>query len=109
MKKIPKELLKSAQRREMWKNALRVIDRIEKVLPISSVHLRGSFKTKKKRPADVDFIVLLKTRERNPKAKWSVDFVIAPDNKYGKYVLDDATKWMKQKYGSKKSSVIKLR
>jgi predicted nucleotidyltransferase len=59
--KIPKKLLKSSYRKEMWKNVEKVVARIEKVLPISSMHLVGSFAAKKRRPADVDFIVLLHT------------------------------------------------
>jgi len=107
--KIPKRLLNSRHRNELWKNADKIIKKLENVLPISSVYLRGSFAAQKKRPADVDFIILLKTKETNPRAKWSVDFVIVPDNKYGAFVLDDATKWMKQKYGAKNSAVIKLK
>jgi len=43
------------------------------------------------------------------KFNWSVDFVVAPDGKHGEYILEDAEKWMKQKYGTKKSAVIKLK
>ncbi len=68
----------------------------------------GSFTTGKKRPAGVDFILLLKTKG-NSKSKWSVDVVLAPDNSHGDYILEDAHKWMKQKYGSKKSAVIRLK
>ncbi len=106
--KVPKKLLQSSYRKEMWKNVNRVVARIEKVLPISSMHLVGSFASKKRRPADVDFIVLLHT-PRQKTRNWSVDLVIAPDNKHGKYVLEDCTKWMKQKYGSKKSVALRLR
>lgn len=78
------------------------------MIPISSIHLMGSFTTNKKRPADVDFILLLKTNKK-AKSNWSVDIVLAPDNKHGDTILEDAEKWMKQKYGTKKSSVIKLK
>ena len=74
-----------------------------------NVNVLGSFSTKKTRPADVDFIVLLKTPEQKKKTKWSVDLVIAPDNEYGKFVLKDADLWTKEKYGLKKSATIKLR
>lgn len=106
---IPKTLLKTKYRKEMWANSQKILKKLEKVLPISSIHLRGSFTTKKKRPADVDFIILLNTKESRQKAKWSVDFVIAPENRYGNLVLKDAEDWMKQKYGAKKSAVIKLK
>jgi hypothetical protein len=103
-----KKLLISPYRKELWKNSQEFIKEIKKVVPISSVHLLGSFTTKKKRPADVDFIVLLKTK-KNIKSKWSVDIVLAPDNEHGEFVLQDAKKWMKQKYGTKKSAVVKLK
>jgi hypothetical protein len=48
--KIPKKLLKSSYRKEMWKNVEKVVARIEKVLPISSMHLVGSFAAKKDDP-----------------------------------------------------------
>ncbi len=106
--KIPKNLLNSKYRKEMWKNSQKIIKAIEKVLPISSAYLLGSFTTKKRRPGDVDFIILLQTKD-NSKSKWSVDLAIAPDNKHGEFILEDVKKWMKQKYGSKKSAVIKIK
>lgn len=108
--KIPKEILNSDYRREMWKNSNNIINQIEKTIPISSAYLLGSFASTKKRPADVDFIILLKSKKGSKsKSNWSVDMVIAPDNKHGEFILEDAKKWMKQKYGSKKSAVIKLK
>lgn len=106
MSKVPsKKLLKSSYRKELWKNAKEIINKIEKVLPIASMHLTGSFVSKKRRPADVDFIVMLKT-PINKSSKWSLDLVIAPDNSHGKELLEDNKKWMKQKYGAKKSEVV---
>ena len=108
MKSIPKKLLNSPYRRELWENSKGFIRKVEKIIPISSLHLLGSFTTKKKRPADVDFILLLKTNKNN-NSNWSVDIVLAPDNKHGDFILEDAKKWMKQKYGAKKSSVTRLK
>ncbi|MFA6918908.1 MAG: hypothetical protein WC244_02205 [Patescibacteria group bacterium] len=105
---IPKNLIATKYRKELWDNSQKIIKKIEKTLPISSAYLFGSFTTKKKRPADVDFILLLQTKDK-PESKWSVDMVIAPQNKHGDSVFEDAQKWMKQKYGSKKSAVIKLK
>jgi hypothetical protein len=105
---IPSHLLKSQYRQELWKNAKRVIGKLEKVIPISEAYLLGSFATPKKRPADVDFILLLKSKDRR-NANWSVDLVLAPDNAHGNVILEDAKKWMKQKYGAKKSAVIRLK
>lgn len=108
--KLPKELLNTKQRREMWKNAKIVLGKIEKVLPVSSVHLLGSFTTAKIRPQDVDVIVLVSTKSKGKKKeKWLVDFQIVPDNDYGEWMLEECRKWMKHKYGAKKSAVIKLK
>ena len=106
--KIPTKLLKSSYRKELWSNAEQILAKIEKVIPISSMHLLGSFTTKKRRPANVDFIIMLHTPSEN-RSKWSLDIAIAPDNQYGEKILEDAKKWMKQKYGSKKSAVIKFK
>jgi len=107
--KIPKRLINSKYRRELWRQSQKTIRKLARVLPISEIYLRGSFTTQKKRPADVDFIILLKTKTRNHREKWSVDFVVVPDNAYGNFILEDAGKWMRQKYGTKKSAFLKLK
>lgn len=107
--KPPKKLLTSSYRKEMWKNIEEIVKKVEKVLPISSMHLMGSFASTKRRPADVDFIIILQTPAKRKNSKWSLDLVIAPDNKHGKELLEDNRKWMKQKYGAKKSEVVQLR
>ena len=104
-----KELLKSRYRREMWKNARSVLKKLENVLPISSVYLLGSFTTAKRRPQDIDVIIFLKAKTKRKKEKWSVDFQLVPDNRYGNWMLGECKKWMKYKYGAKKSAVIKLK
>ena len=105
-KEIPKELLETEYRRAMWKNATRIFSRIEKVIPIREAYVMGSFTAKKTRPADVDFMLLLKTSEKDKNAKWSLDLVIVPDNKYGKAVSADNDKWVKQRYGKKAVRII---
>ena len=107
-KELPKELLANEYRRVMWKNAKRIFSRIEKVIPIREAHVMGSFTVKKTRPADVDLMLLLKTPEKDKSAKWSLDLVIAPDNRYGKAVSADNDKWVKQRYG-KKAVRIKIK
>jgi len=82
--------------------------RIEKILPIKEMYLIGSFASKKRRPADIDFVIMLKT-DKHKTAKWSFDLVMAPDNSYGEYVLKDVKQWVKQKYGVKKSEVVRIR
>lgn len=107
--KIPKELLRTRYRKEMWNNAQRILKKLEKTLPIESAYLLGSFTTPKKRPADVDVLLLLHLKEPKQKAAWSLDLVLTPNNTYGAFVLEDAKKWMKQKYGTKKSAVLRLK
>lgn len=104
---IPKKLINSKYRKELWKNSQNFIKKIKKTIPVSSIYLLGSFSSKKRRPADVDFIILLKTKERS-QANWSVDLVIAPDNDHGKFVLEDAHKWMKQKYGKENFEITRI-
>ncbi len=93
----------------MWRNIKLVMKKIENIVPVQSAHVLGSFTTKKTRPADVDFIFLIHTKEKNKKAKWSIDLTIAPDNKYGRFMLEDADKWVKEKYGLDKSVTVKLK
>lgn len=102
-----KKLLRSNYRKEMWRNVNEIARKIKKALPIASMHLMGSFSSNKRRPADVDFIVMLKTPVKRKHARWSLDLVIAPDNKHGQELLEDNKKWMRQKYGYKNSEVIR--
>lgn len=106
---IPKELLDTKYRKELLKKLQKTIKKLEKVLPISSIYLLGSFTTAKRRPQDIDIIVLLKTKSKNKNEEWSIDFQLVPDNKYGGWMLSECKKWMKYKYGLKKSAVIKLK
>ena len=99
--KTPKKLITNKHRRELWSNASAIYNKISKVLPLSEAYLMGSFTTIKKRPADIDFILILKTKAK-AKSKWSLDLVIVPDNAHGKEVVADTKKWMRQKYGKKK-------
>lgn len=93
----------------MWKHAQDMLKKFEKIVPVKAAYVLGSFTTKKRRPADVDFILLVETKPKHPNAHWSVDFVISPANSCGKHVLEDAQKWMKQKYGTKKSALYKIK
>ncbi|GEM_PF-1692709 len=106
---VPKRLFKTKYRKELWVNAKRIVRQLDNVIPIEHAYVMGSFTTKKKRPGDVDFIVLLQTSEKNKKAKWCVDLVIAPDNAYGKYVLADEDKWVRGRYGLKKSTIVRIK
>jgi predicted nucleotidyltransferase len=106
--KIPKKFLKTKYREVMWKNYVKIIKLIEKDIPISSAYLVGSFSSDKKRPADVDLLILMKTKKQI-KEKWAIDLEIVPDNEFGEECLEDVEDWVKEKYGKKHSEVIKLK
>lgn len=106
---VPKKLLSSPYRKEMWRNAKQVMKRLNGVVKVQRAYVMGSFTTKKKRPGDVDFIILLQVAEKNLKSKWCVDLVIAPDNKYGQYVLEDEDSWVKKRYGLKNSTIVRIK
>jgi hypothetical protein len=93
----------------MWQNAQAMLVELEKVLSIEEAYVMGSFTTKKSRPADVDFVILLKVKEENPEATWSVDLVIAPNNAYGRLVQKDAEQWTKKKYRLKNYAMTRLK
>lgn len=107
-KKIPKGLIKSKYRKEMWKHSNEIMKKIEKHLSISSAYLIGSFSSNKKRPSDVDLILLLKTKEKKNK-KWALDIEIVPENKFGEEALEDIKKLTQQRYGKKNSTIVKLK
>lgn len=108
MKKIPAKLLRSRYRKNLWKEAVEVINNLEKIVPISGLYLMGSYATKKKKPADIDFIVLLKTKSKQKK-QFALDFVIIPDNKHGSKIMKETKNWMKQRYGEGKFDFLELK
>ena len=104
----PTKLLSSKYRKDMWQKVLPSLKKMIKHLPVKDVYVIGSFSTKKRRPADVDFMVLFKTKGKKNE-KWSFDFVVAPDNEHGELVLEDIQKWMRQKYGKKNFEIRKIK
>jgi predicted nucleotidyltransferase len=106
--KIPKKLINTKYRKIMWENYVKIIRLINKDIPISSAYLVGSFASNKKRPSDVDLLLLMKTKKQI-REKWAVDLEIVPDNEFGEECLEDLEDWLKQKYGKKNSEVIKLK
>jgi hypothetical protein len=109
MIKPPERFLRSKERRELWENCRDIVRKAEKAIPISEAYLSGSFTSDKRRPADLDFVILLKTRKTKPDSRWSVDFIIASDNRHGKLVLKDVDKWIAKKYGRRKSGLVRLK
>ena len=106
---VPRRLLRSKYRKTLWSQAQQVLQALERSIPVSRAYVLGSFTTKKRRPADVDLIILLQTPKKSRAKNWSVDLVLTSEGDHGNWVLEDARKWMKQKYGARKSAVIKVR
>lgn len=116
---VPEKLLASKYRRQMWQKAKRVIETVEKmleeILPVSSIYVLGGFTTGKKRPADVDVAVLVKSKERRH-AKWRFDVSIDPvdlsifrDNPLGNRILEETDRIVRRKYKLKNSTLIRLK
>ncbi|OGZ99250.1 MAG: hypothetical protein A3C07_03670 [Candidatus Sungbacteria bacterium RIFCSPHIGHO2_02_FULL_47_11] len=106
--KKPVKLIVSQYRKDMWREMVPNLKKMLKHLPVEEVYVIGSFSSKKQRPADIDFMVLFKTKEKQNNEKWSFDFVVAPNNKHGKFVLDDVERWMRQKYGKKNFEITRI-
>lgn len=96
---VPKAWLRSKRRRAMWREAEAVLRAVSAALPVSRVHAMGSFTTRKRRPADVDFVVVLRVPPSRRGQDWSFDLVLAPEGKHGDRVVKDVRAWMRQKYG----------
>ncbi len=109
MYNMPDEMVDSEERKQMWEKSRQVLEKLEKMLPVSSVYLLGSFTTMKKDPADIDVVLVVKTDPSMTDEKWSLDIQLVPDNKYGKWMLDECNEWMENKYGKNKCALIKLK
>lgn len=108
-RRVPQKFFTSRYRKDMWENAKKIVKKVEGAIPVKRAYVMGSFSTRKKRPGDVDFIILLQVPEKDKKVKWCVDLVIAPDNKYGEYVLKDEDSWVKSRYGLKRSTMLRIK
>lgn len=89
--------LQNDYRLKNWEKSKDILEKISKVIPIESVLVLGSFMTKKDRPADVDFIVMIKTKESED---YSTDIQFVPSNFFGDRTIEDAKNWMSEKYGN---------
>ena len=81
----------------MWQKSKELVDKISQVIDVEKIIVLGSFTTEKQRPADVDFQILVKTKD--PTEDWSTDIQFVPNNKFGEEIINDAEKWMFEKYG----------
>lgn len=95
----------SEYRKLMWEKSRELVSKISNVVDIEKIILLGSFTTNKERPADVDFIVMVKTKDTED---WSTDIQFVPSNKFGDETILDAKKWMEEKYGKDNYEVIEL-
>lgn len=89
--------LNNEYRKFIWDKSKDLITKISTVIDIDPVTVLGSFTTKKERPADVDFIVMIKTKDNGE--DWSTDIQFVPSTKFGTDTIIDAEKWMEEKYG----------
>lgn len=106
--KTPKKLLTTKYRKDIWNTIKPNLQKMLNNLPVKEVYVMGSFSTKKRRPADIDFLVIFKTKSQKTNEKWSFDFVVMPDNEHGDFVFKDVEKWMCQKYGKKNFEITKI-
>ena len=90
------EYLDNDYRKHIWDKSKDLIFKISSVLDIQKVIILGSFTTKKERPADVDFIIMIKLSDSED---WSTDLQFVPNNKFGNETIKDAEIWMSEKYG----------
>ena len=91
------KFLDNEYRKLIWDKSKQLINKISTVIDIDKVVVLGSFTTKKERPADVDFIVMIKTKDNGE--DWSTDIQFVPSTKFGEETIADAEKWMGEKYG----------
>ncbi|MBN2459477.1 nucleotidyltransferase domain-containing protein [Candidatus Woesearchaeota archaeon] len=99
MKSLPKKYLATRERKEMWKDAKRIIEKVDKSLNLSEIHVVGSFVSKKKKPQDIDFAIVTKVKSKKSNPAYPVDLIILPENEDIKEYLDFLKKYMKKKYG----------
>src|SRR3989338_10755908 len=104
--KDPKKLLKTKDRKEMWKEAKEILNKINKSLDISEAYVIGSYASNKKRPCDVDIAIVTKVKNRPKNSAWPIDIVIIPENENKDKILQDINKWMKNRY-KKSTEIIK--
>jgi len=106
--KLPKSLLNTKDRKEMWSEAKEILTKIDKSLDISEAYVIGSYASSKRRPCDVDIAVVTKVKNRKKNSAWPIDIVIIPENEDTKKYLEDISKWMKNRY-KKETKIIKIK
>lgn len=99
--------LNTEYRIKMWEKSKELVEKISTVLDIEKIIVLGSFTTEKERPADVDFQILIKTRDTEE--NWSTDIQFIPNNKFGEEIVEDAKKWVEEKYGFGNYEVFEIK
>jgi hypothetical protein len=108
IEKIPTEMLKSKNRKVMWKNTEILLKKLKRTFPISKVYVCGSFTTKKKWPNDVDIIILFKVKN-NEKERWSADIEFVSNPNQAQEILKAIDKYMGKRYGPKNAKIFELK
>lgn len=93
-------------RRRVWEKSMEILEKVSSVIDIDGAVVLGSFTTEKERPADVDFIVMVRTKDEEE--DWSTDMQFVPNNAQGRSVVEDARRWMEEKYGEGNYEVLEL-
>ena len=94
---MEEKFLNNSYRSFIWNKSSELIKKLSTVIDIDKVIVLGSFTTEKERPADVDFIVMIKTKDKSE--NWSTDIQFVPSTTFGEETIVDAKKWMEEKYG----------
>jgi len=89
--------LNSDYRKKLWEKSTELVEKISSIIDVEKIIVLGSFTTDKQRPADVDFQILVKTKDTEE--NWSTDIQFVPNNKFGEEIVEDAKKWVEEKYG----------
>ena len=79
------KFLDNEYRKLICDKSKQLIGKISTVIDIDKVVVLGSFTTKKERPADVDFIVMIKTKDSGE--DWSTDIQFVPSTNLAKKLL----------------------
>lgn len=96
MKDIPKKYLNTKDREDMWKEAKKILSKLEPDL--DEIYAVGSFTSDKKSPGDIDFCIVTKSKQKNP--TFPVDLLIVPQGEDAKEYLEFIEKYMKKKHGN---------
>ena len=100
MKELPEKYLSTKVRQDMWKDAKKILNKVDKELDLSEVYVVGSMVSNKKDPADIDFAIITKVKSNKSNSAYPVDFIILPENEDLPEYLEFFEEYMKKKYGS---------